>query len=212
MGIEILASDPRIVRLVGRVSCKTIYISETQSVFCNSSWEGGSRTHYSFRERVVDDARGGTFWVATHPGEPIEQRTINMFGTVANTYALRPGLACILTGTFQGKTMPPRVELHAQDYAELSKPAPCTAHEECRANAEMAAQCAASNATPYEPRILAILGTFGFKSSYRKSEQDRLKVTPDEIERLVTGGLVSRNRAGAMSLTAQGKIARSRAA
>jgi hypothetical protein len=54
-----------------------------------------------------------------------------------------------------------------------------------------------------------ILGCFIYKGGeYRKAELARKGVTPAELDELVAAGFISRNRAGAMSLTTDGRNAR----
>jgi hypothetical protein len=53
-----------------------------------------------------------------------------------------------------------------------------------------------------------LLGVMGYKSGYRKEELARMRATDAEIDALVSRGFLSRNKAGAISLTTEGKNAR----
>lgn len=63
----------------------------------------------------------------------------------------------------------------------------------------------APSVTEREGKLLAIYKTL--KSSYRKEYLDRAKTTPEEIDSLVARGFLSRNKAGAISITTEGRNA-----
>lgn len=67
---------------------------------------------------------------------------------------------------------------------------------------------ATSDVTERERSILAIFG--GIKGGHREGYLRRFKVEPAEIASLIARGYLTRNKAGAMSITTKGKNARGR--
>lgn len=65
---------------------------------------------------------------------------------------------------------------------------------------------AADPVSDRERSLLAIFG--GIKGGYRREYLDAAGATPEEIDALVARGFLSRNRAGAISITTAGKNAR----
>lgn len=59
-------------------------------------------------------------------------------------------------------------------------------------------------------REASILGTFGYKPGYRQEYWREMKVATEELDSLVARGFLSRNKAGAISITTQGKNAKGR--
>lgn len=70
----------------------------------------------------------------------------------------------------------------------------------------MIALPAAADLSDREIWILAVHG--GIKAGYRRDYLQRASVQPGEIDALVSRGLLSRNRAGAVTITTAGKNAR----
>lgn len=63
-------------------------------------------------------------------------------------------------------------------------------------------------ATAVTPRQVQILATIaGIRGGYRKEYLERGRVRTDEIDALVTAGMLARNRAGAISVTIAGRNA-----
>lgn len=101
-------------------------------------------------------------------------------------HAMTPGGA-VISGTI-GQTTYARVILHPQNVAKLLPPA-------------------WSDVTDKERKILAAVG--GLKSGpYRKEALARLQATDADMDTLVQKGLLSKNKAGAISITTAGKNAR----
>jgi hypothetical protein len=59
-------------------------------------------------------------------------------------------------------------------------------------------------------REASILGTFGYKPGYRKERWQEMGVTPIELDALISRGMLSKNRAGAISITTAGKNCKGR--
>ncbi len=114
----------------------------------------------------------------------------------------------------EGGGQPVYASLYAHpDTIATSDGKPCGEHEDCRESAEIAAACATARNRWAAPRDVTdrektLLSAVSMKSSYRREELRRIKATDGEIDGLVSRGFVSRNKAGAMTLTTEGRNAR----
>jgi hypothetical protein len=187
-----------------RVAAKTIRVDSSERVCVDGSWSEGSRDSHE----CVDPRTG-----ATLPGPELEDRfNVTAFdhrqsGGYART---APGVAFIRTSDFRGKVYTTLV-LCPEDFAALvtDRVDACQEHEDCKAHPELGRECAKRGGIG--DRDLQILGTIrSYKAGdYRKQGLARLGYTLADGARLAERGYLSINKAGAVSLTATGRVAAS---
>lgn len=178
---------------------KDIRVHSQEKVSCLSVWDSGSRDDWQARRFELKNGiltvlgyvpvNLGTGFPSFQPGEN----------------SIPEGVAFIRTGTFRGKASSPDIYINPADYEKLC-PDMCTLCEDCRKDAELAKACAKTGSRLSE-RQKKILETFTYTSAYRKREQERLNVSPEEIARLTEAGLIVKKGNG-MSLSVEGRNAK----
>ena len=161
---------------------RTFHVEPTERVtFHDLFWGGGSRNQYA----AVHLATGRVQYLA--PGvSPWGARVAE--GT---TTEIPQGFVVVEHAIFMGKDMGLRIYVRPQDVAPLLP---------------------AASGRALTPREASILRAFqGLTSAGRKYEFVRMGVTPAELDALVGDGFLAHNRAGATSLTREGKNALARA-
>ncbi len=160
---------------------KEVTVEVTPTVtFHNTFWDGGSKNEY--RAVRLADGRTASLMTGSSPWTAVAE---------GQTVALEPGVAVVERSTFCGKVMPLRVHLHPDNAARLLP--------------------AAQPARELPERARRILRQWTeLSSSGRKDEWDRVpesRPSAAELDLLVEEGLLSRNKAGAVSITPAGKNA-----
>lgn len=178
---------------------RTLSVSETTRVRIDSSWSEGLRAVHESRN--PDSG-------AHLPMPALEERfqTTPFDRGLSGGYApTSPGVAYLETSTFRGKTFT-RLHLHPVDYQRMVVDTDlCTIHDECKANADMARQCKASGSLCKRDKDILTVYRMYKGGEYRKNELRRIGATEEDTERFVNAGWLSRNKAGATSLTLLGR-------
>jgi hypothetical protein len=176
----------------------TIDVSETGRVRVDGAWSEGSRS--------LHEARNPDTGARLAMPKLQDRFAVTMFdrGESGGYAPTSPGVAYLEQSTFRGKSYL-RLHLHPTDYQRLvvDAVAPCTSHDECRANPEMARLCPGHAPSEREKEIL---GAYRVKAGdYRKDALRRVGATPEDTDRFVASGWLSRNKAGATGLTPLGR-------
>lgn len=183
-----------------KTTFKTVTVEVHEKVFLRFDWEGGSNSTYGTHD--PNDGR-------TKNTLPVVEHGHNAFGSVASGYSyLTPGNCIIEDVRFCGKRLGPTVHLHPEDYEKLigSKEL-CTLHDECRNNPAMAKDCIKRHSPISDTRTAKILAIFNtIRGGHRKKYFDRAQATKEDFDRVIAAGWVKANKAGVMTLTAEGKV------
>lgn len=177
---------------------RTLSVSETERVRVDGAWSEGSRSLHEARNPETG-AR-----LSTPALEDRFSTTAFDKGKSGGYASTSPGLAYLEQSNFRGSSYL-RLHLHPADYQRLVVDSDlCTLHEDCKANPEMARLCPGKGTIP--ERDKRILAAYRMKAGdYRKAELQRAGATAEDVERFVSAGWLSRNRAGATSLTPLGR-------
>ena len=145
-------------------------------------WDGGSRTYCGFVELA-------TLRTVTSDAIPLDARQErgNPYNLPILDVELPPGVCVVEHVIFCGKDRGYRIVLRPENVAPLLPPA----------GAEL---------PPRDRRIL-----YAFRSlksgPYRQEALQGLRASSEDFDRLVASGHLSRNRAGAMAITSEGRAA-----
>lgn len=189
--ITVEHNHPVFSKLVPSSNKREIIIREGVTVYASQEKSGGSWTGH-YRAKLDNPAvslpvSSGTGFPSFQPGEN----------------EVLPGEYFLETGYFQGKPSKCRIILHPDDYARMCTPR-CTLHEECALHEDVGRACAASGLPALSERMGKILGCYKMTGGYRKESLTRMKVQPEEIESLVSSGLLVKKGSG-IGLTAAGR-------
>jgi hypothetical protein len=113
--IELSKADPRIERLIKLANYngrKPIKVIARVNCSLNDYWSDGSRYYAHF---ATLDGRGVSDQVVGF----IQQARGNPYNLRMGSAELKPGLVLVECPIFQGKTLPPRIYFHPDDYQKL---------------------------------------------------------------------------------------------
>ena len=174
-----------------------IDIRIAESIYVNQAWSAGLRTLHD--ARYLDSG-------AMAPMDLTDRRAATYFDArnSAGTYHMVPGVVVVERSSFKGREYVTLI-VHPDDEARFACP---HEHEDCLMSAELAHACRASMLPKADERDRKILAAIrGYKSGpYRKEALARAGATDVDMDRLVSAGLLSRNKAGAIALTNAGRM------
>lgn len=176
-------------RFVARDNRRDIAIRPVTQVHIPSDlrqWSGGSVTYLRLRYLSGE----GDISTTMVPG---------------GTMDLYPGMVMVRSGQFQGRALPYELLVNPQDMDKFF-PKGCQIHRECRENPDLGMACEANGDSQLSEQQRHILYCFkGLKSGpYRKQALERCGATAEELERLMTSGMLLRKGNG-IQITVAGK-------
>ena len=217
MAILELTDLPRVLRnrlpSIGIHRTVSVVVTESVSVF-----DPGSSGRRGFAYEI-DLATGD--WTVTMVGSwggpnPFVKSPSAVDDSSAPPRAIAPG-KCLIVGSEGSDRVHGTVHIHPRtldDYPEIARAlaeteAPCIVHDECRALGTLAKACAAARSTGLTDRMRRILAIHrSLKAGkYRRNALKEAKVTTAEIDALVTSEHLTRNKAGAVTITTKGRNA-----
>lgn len=169
----------------GEVSRRTVKVDVTAGEYQVSDyWSEGSRNIAVFVELATMRSIPAT----SLPSE-VRQKKNNPHNLAIGRVQVTPGIVVVENIIYCGKNMGFRIHIHPDN---VTKTLP-----------------SASTESKVDSRDLRILVSYrSLKSGpYRQEALSALKVTKEDIDRLVESGYLARNARGAISLTQKGRIA-----